>query len=89
MQLSLIPWAVREEHRGTHIYRMLERESLLRAGLPGGTQEELEQLEEWKAGLAQFGAVVDYVPRHRFGFVLVYATESEAEAGELIRWPKN
>lgn len=87
MQLSLLPWDVREEHRDTHLYRMLERESLLRAGLPGGTPEELEQLEEWKSGLAQFGAVVDYNPRLPHGFVLVHATE--AEQGELIRRPRS
>ena len=64
---------------------MLERESLLRAGMPAGTQEELEQLEEWKSGLAQLGAVVDYIPHLAHGFVLIYATE--AEQGQLIRRP--
>lgn len=87
MHLSLLPWDVREEHRDTHIYRMLERESLLREGLPSATQEELEQLEEWKSGLAQHGAVVIYEPRLPRGFALVYATEEEK--GELIRWPRS
>ena len=47
MILSLLPWDVREEHRGTHIHRMLERESLRRAGLPYGTAEEVRELEAW------------------------------------------
>lgn len=86
MTLSLIPWDVREEHRERHMYRMLERESLRREGLPCGTQEDLDQLEQWKGDLAGLGpgAVVDYVPEHPQGFVLVVATEGE----DLIRMPK-
>lgn len=86
MALSLIPWDVREEHRGRHMFRVLERESLRRDGLPCGTQEDLDQLQQWKSGLAGLGpgVVVDYVPEHPQGFVLVFAREGE----DLIRMPK-
>ncbi|WP_114854381.1 hypothetical protein [Brachybacterium sp. YJGR34] len=86
MDLSLIPWPVRDEHRDTYIYRMLERESLLRDGLPCGTQEELEALEQWKATLDRAGVVVTYVPAHRDGFVLVYA--KDGERGQIILRPE-
>ena len=33
MDLSLIPWDVREEHRDSYLHAMLERESLRREGL--------------------------------------------------------
>lgn len=85
MPLPLPPWDVREEHRDSPLHRMLERESLRREGMPCGTQEDLGQLEEWKARLAELGAVVDYRPTLRRGFFLVYATE--AERGQLIRRP--
>ncbi len=73
MDLSLIPWDVREEHRDSYLHAMLERESLRREGLPCGTAEELAELERWKAALVETGAVVDYVPSHPLGFVLVYS----------------
>ena len=85
MHLSLLPWDVREEHRDTHIHRMLERESLRRAGLPYGTAEEVRELEAWTAALTENGAVVDYRPQTERGFVLVFSAPGGGE--DLIRRP--
>ena len=84
MRLSLIPWAVREEHRGKHLYRMLERESLRREGLPCGTQEEYEQVVQWTERLRSLGAVVDYRPWTEQGFFLTYARPQDVN---LVRVP--
>lgn len=86
MQLSLLPWDIREEHRDAHLHRMLERESLRREGLPCGTQEEIEALEAWKASLTRHRAVVDYRPDTVTGFFLVYARTDLDE--DLIRRPE-
>lgn len=86
MKLSLLPWAVRDTHRGSHLHRMLERESLLRDGLPCGTQEEIEELEAWKANLARSGAVVDYRADTVRGFFLVHARADVDD--DLIRRPE-
>lgn len=85
MGLDLLPWDIREEHRDTHLHRMLERESLRRAGLPCGTQEDLDELEDWRSTMARHGAVVDYLPQRKDGFILVYARPGGDE--DLIRRP--
>ncbi|MEE1619653.1 hypothetical protein [Brachybacterium sp. J153] len=79
MDLSPVPWDVREEHRDTFIHRMLERESLRRAGLPCGTSEDVQQLDAWIAQLRALGVLVDYRADIQRGFFLVYARDEDGE----------
>lgn len=79
----LIPWMVSEEHRYHYAITMLRIEARLRAGL-SVPERRLRNLETWKDGLRDSGAVVHYDPDTEEGFFYV---PRQAGDGDLIHEP--
>ncbi|GAB2474716.1 hypothetical protein [Xylanimonas ulmi] len=67
---DLIPWQVKEEHRGQYPLAMLRLESRRRASLPLSALE-VRRLDSWLGDLAERGVVVLYDPDTPDGFYLV------------------
>lgn len=67
---TLVPWAVRREHRYNHILHMLRTEARRRGDLPVPAGR-LEKLEAWLRNLNEQDAVVHYDPDTEQGWWLV------------------
>lgn len=87
---DLLPWVVREEHRGKYAAKMLRAEGQRRAGTGLSGQWE-RKLEAWKKKLEQDDTVVHYEPDTEQGFWYVprrYDTAGNKIDADLIRDPK-
>lgn len=81
---TLIPWAVKPEHRHGHAVAMLRAEARRRAGkqLTPGTEQ---MLDVWLAGLARDRQVVHYAPETSEGWW--YVPPRDGIDVDLIRVP--
>lgn len=82
---SLIPWAVKEDHRHSHAVSMLRAEARRRAGRTLTPLME-EMLNVWLAGLKRDGTVVHYDPETPDGWW--YVPRREGVDKDLIREPE-
>ncbi|MCW2711554.1 MAG: hypothetical protein JWP24_1748 [Marmoricola sp.] len=82
---TLIPWAVKPEHRHSHAVSMLRAEARRRAGKTL-TPMMSDMLDAWLAGLARDGKVVHYEPTSLEGWT--YVPRREGVDLDLIRVPE-
>lgn len=82
---TLIPWAVKEEHRHSHPVSMLRAEARKRAGKTL-TPMMADMLESWLKGLERDGCVVHYDPDTEEGWW--YVPRREGIDKDLIRVPE-
>ncbi|MFY1620027.1 hypothetical protein [Micromonospora sp. WMMD736] len=82
---SLIPWAVKREHRLNHMLQMLRTEARRRAGQPIPA-ERMKQLESWLRNVREEDAVVHYDPDTPQGWWLV--PRRPGIDNDLIRVPE-
>lgn len=80
----LIPWKVSREHQKKWTHKQLRNENRRRNGMPIA-QMDLIELERWKLGLEQAGAVVDYRRDTEDGYFLV--PRRDGIDTDLIRVP--
>jgi len=81
---TLIPWAVKPEHRHSHAVSMLRAEARKRAGKEL-TPLMSDMLATWLRGLQEDGAVVHYDPTTDEGWW--YVSRREGIDNDLIRVP--
>ncbi|WP_091336162.1 hypothetical protein [Micromonospora rhizosphaerae] len=82
--MTLVPWAVRREHRYNHILHMLRIEDRRRAGEPIPAAQ-MKKLDIWLGNLREQNAVVHYDPDTEQGWWLVHRRPGVDD--DLIRVP--
>lgn len=82
---SLIPWALKPEHRVHHVLNMLRAEARRRAG-QDVAPDTLKKLDAWLAWLAEEDAVVHYDPETEQAFW--YVPRRPGIDTDLIRKPE-
>lgn len=88
---DLLPWVVREEHRGKYAAKMLRLEGQRRSGSARLAAQWERKLDAWLKKLEQDDTVVHYEPETEQGFWYVrrrYDTAGNKIDTDLIRDPK-